>query len=618
MKKIKFSGDEKFIFGLNELSEQFGFVLSDDGIPFVCEKGGEGITADITPLSVTLRYGKDGDFFRAFSLALQYMGQTRHIKVESGFKRFGTMLNCSDKPLNVCFIKNFIRKSALMGYNYLQLYTEVTYEIPSEPYFGYMKGRYSQDELKDIVGYGKKFGVELVPCIQTLGHMQHLFKWDRFSDLHDIERVMLIDYEGTYALIEKMLGSLSECFDTDRINLGMDEAYFAGFGRYNWFVDPNKPDLSELFIKHLKRVLALAEKYGFSKPSIWFDNLFGINYKGYINPPVWLFDDFRKEIRESFPAVQMIFWNYVLTDESDFSRIVGYIRQLSDNISFASMAHGYTSFAPDNAQTAKLVATAKNACKANGIDDIMITWWGGMLSPLALTAGLYDYIERCGESCGYDADERCKFLFGYGYGELSKLDLPNYIEKNVAATGMAEGKNPPFYILADDLLLGIMSAHVPENASEIYSKYSKELLKLSERGGEYSVIFAFESKLCELLAVKCDLPRKIKSAYDLRDKTALKKIAAVLPSLAEKIEEFHSAYADYWKTFNKSFGWEVFDNRLGGIVMRVKTVKKLLEEYADGKIDFIEELECERLPVRKGNEGKTVATGSWNYCATTE
>ena len=40
-------------------------------------------------------------------------------------------------------------------------------------------------------------------------------------------------------------------------------------------------------------------------------------------------------------------------------------------------------------------------------------------------------------------------------------------------------------------------------------------------------------------------------------------------------------------------------------------VKKLLADYADGKIDVIEELDEERLPIYAGYENKTVCYKDW-------
>ena len=67
------------------------------------------------------------------------------------YNLFGVMLDCSRnavmKPEEV---KRFIDLLEKMGYNSLELYTEDTYKIPDEPYFGYMRGGYTPDEIKDI------------------------------------------------------------------------------------------------------------------------------------------------------------------------------------------------------------------------------------------------------------------------------------------------------------------------------------------------------------------------------------------------------------------------------------------------------------------------------------
>lgn len=46
-----------------------------------------------------------------------------------------------------------------------------------EPYFGAYRGRYSAAEIREMDDYAQKFGVELVPCIQTLAHLHNALKW---------------------------------------------------------------------------------------------------------------------------------------------------------------------------------------------------------------------------------------------------------------------------------------------------------------------------------------------------------------------------------------------------------------------------------------------------------
>jgi hypothetical protein len=52
---------------------------------------------------------------------------------------------------------------------------------------------------------------------------------------------------------------------------------------------------------------------------------------------------------------------------------------------------------------------------------------------------------------------------------------------------------------------------------------------------------------------------------------------------------------------NKTYGFEVQDARLGGLMRRIANCKERLLAYADGNIDVIEELEEGVLPILDGN-----------------
>lgn len=58
------------------------------------------------------------------------------------------MLDCSRGAVySVPALKKYIDVLARMGYGSLQLYTEDTYTVEGEPYFGYLRGRYSEEEI---------------------------------------------------------------------------------------------------------------------------------------------------------------------------------------------------------------------------------------------------------------------------------------------------------------------------------------------------------------------------------------------------------------------------------------------------------------------------------------
>ena len=67
----------------------------------------------------------------------------------SNFRRLGVMLDMSrNGVMTVDAVKRFLNVMKKMGYNCLELYTEDTYEIEGEPFFGYLRGRYTAKEIQ--------------------------------------------------------------------------------------------------------------------------------------------------------------------------------------------------------------------------------------------------------------------------------------------------------------------------------------------------------------------------------------------------------------------------------------------------------------------------------------
>ena len=149
-------------------------------------------------------------------------------------QRLGTMIDCSrNAVMSIAALKKWIDITSSLGYNTVMLYTEDTYEVDDNPYFGYLRGRYSKAELKEADTFCHENGVELIPCVQTLAHLNAIFKWQEvYGDINDTADILLADDEKTYNLIDKMFATLSQCFTSRKIHIGMDEAYMVGLGKY--------------------------------------------------------------------------------------------------------------------------------------------------------------------------------------------------------------------------------------------------------------------------------------------------------------------------------------------------------------------------------------------------
>ena len=120
------------------------------------------------------------------------------------------MLDCSRNAVfTVEKVKFLIKTLAKLGMNVLMLYTEDTYEVEGQPYFGAYRGKYTKDEIKELDAYASMFGVELVPCIQTLAHLHNALKWPRMDKIRDSADILQPEKEETYQFIEKLLSSVT-------------------------------------------------------------------------------------------------------------------------------------------------------------------------------------------------------------------------------------------------------------------------------------------------------------------------------------------------------------------------------------------------------------------------
>jgi hypothetical protein len=115
-------------------------------------------------------------------------------------------------------------------------------------------------------------------------------------------------------------------------------------------------------------------------------------------------------------------------------------------------------------------------------------------------------------------------------------------------------------------------------------------------------MFDSAAKLCDVLALKYDLGVKTRAAYKAGDKAELARLAREeYAEVARRLAKFAAAFEKQWYTENKTAGFDVQDLRLGGLLRRTDSCRRRLLDYASGKIDRIEELECELLPLVKGD-----------------
>ncbi len=510
-------------------------------------------------------------------------------------QRFGVMICCSTSAvMKVERVKTLMDEMQKMGYNLLEMCIDDIYEIESEPYFGYRRGGYTKAELKELDDYAFAHGIELVPCIQTLAHLNQLVKNPHYWEIVDIGDILLIDEPKTYALIEKMFASIRECFRSDLINIGMDEAHRVGLGRY---LDKHGYcNRHELLVKHLNKVVDIATKYRF-KPHMWSDMFFRLcNEGGYYGEDVKL----NQEAIDKVPQnVSLCYWDYGEHEVKDeiYEAMFAAHEKFDREIWFAGGAWCWNGFAPLNEFSLYTMKPAMRLAKAHNVTNILITLWtdeGNECPFFAVLPSLYAIKQYYEGNFDEESIKRGFYdTFKVSFDDFMLLDLPNQ-------TGRPKQpfirENPCKSLLYNDCFLGLLDHSLQLNGSILFGEYAKQLQSAAKRLGKYGYMAEVLALLCSALDLKAELGIKTRAAYQAKNRAELIRLVGVYAETADRIELFLKAYKKRWLGDNKPFGWEIQQARLGGLISRVRDCGERLAAYVNGEADSIPELDIQILP----------------------
>ncbi len=515
------------------------------------------------------------------------------------YRRFGVMLDCSQSGiLTVEAIKKYVDLLSKMGYNCVQLYMEDTYEMESEPWFGYLRGRYTKAELKELDAYALARGVELMPCMQTLGHLARVKKNYAMNYLFENNAVLFSGEEKTYQFIDKCFETLSECFTSRTINIGMDEAFGLGLGKY--LGKHGYRNQFDIFTEHLQRVCELAKKHGLT-PVMWSDMFFRIGNDGKYTAHGARIP---KEVQEKIPEnVELVFWEYIEPESDIYDEMFAAHKETGRNIWFAGSCWSHFGFAPQNGICNYRMGNAMKSVRKNNIQDVMITLWGSKGSDCSYYTYLPSLYAIRQMADGVTDMEEIKAGFkkclGFDYDEFCTLDIVSKVPDKPVDYWV---DNVPYTMFYQDLFLGFYDKEY-ENVIGLgripLDEYAKQIRSVAGKMGEFSYLFDLTAKLCDFMSVKMELGLKTRRAYKENDKQAMKALLADYDESVARLRIYTKARLDAWLKEYKGFGMEIIQTRLGGLEGRIQGCKERLCTWINGEIDKIEELETELLPVHR-------------------
>ena len=597
---------------LSELREDLGIELGEAGIDVTCVPGDE-LAVESDGKSVTLTWAAPIQFYRAVSL-IPLPLTACSIREKARFQSSGIMFDCSrNAVLKPQALRFFFRKMALMGLNLGMMYTEDTYEVPGQPFFGYKRGRYTYDELKALDDYASLFGIELCPCIQTLGHLKRILHWPAYHHLRDNDEVLLADLDETYELLDQMIHAATAPYRSKKIHLGMDEAYGVGLGahlaRYG-YEDPHS-----VIGRHLSRVLGICDKYGLHA-MMWSDMYFHLDGRNYHSPGL----PSEKAKAAVDPRITLMYWDYYQPKEEAYADALYKHAQFPAPTVFAGGIWTWIGPAPDYPTTLQNTVSGLTACAKANIPLALATAWGDNGGECNLTAALLG-LQLYGELTfrpDYDEDElarrfrRCCHADAQAFLDLSLL---NYMP------GMKDNPSDPVnackFMLYQDPLIQLFEADtagyaMAEHFGSLVTRYARYALE----NPDYALLFDFYTALANALALKCVWHEQAGDAVRNRNREQAAALADGIPATVEALDTLRVVWRRLWESTNKPNGFEIIEVRMGGIAARMATAGEKMRAFALGQVDTIPELEEQALITKRRPNGSIICTNTMDEIAT--
>ncbi|KAK9502167.1 hypothetical protein O3M35_012751 [Rhynocoris fuscipes] len=138
---------------------------------------------------------------------------------------------------------------------------------------------YTINDIKEIIKYANQTGLEVIPLIQTFGHLEFVLKLDKFKHLREVfkypQAICPSDNE-TYSVLVTMIDDIVRAHDGIRyLHIGSDEVYQLGecplcrkkLSNYKW-------SRSALFLDHLSTIARyVKDHYPGLTSLVWDDQL---------------------------------------------------------------------------------------------------------------------------------------------------------------------------------------------------------------------------------------------------------------------------------------------------------------------------------------------------------
>ena len=179
----------------------------------------------------------------------------------------GVMLDIARRKVpTVETLTRLVDTLSLFKINMLQLQVEHTFQWRRHPRIGEGCGSLSCEDILTLDAHCRRRGIELVPMLQSFGHMRNILMLDEYRHLAEHEHLQWSlnpTDPASMQLLDELFEEYLPCFSSNLVNVGSDETFDLGLrgGKSNEEIE--RIGKGRVYVNHLLRLhRLLTDKYG--------------------------------------------------------------------------------------------------------------------------------------------------------------------------------------------------------------------------------------------------------------------------------------------------------------------------------------------------------------------
>ncbi len=476
-------------------------------------------------------------------------------------------------------LRSLVDRLADLKLNALMLYTEHTFRFRRHPLIGKHDSPLDAEDMQALDVYARSRGIELIPCLQSLGHMAHVLKLDEYAHLAESERGWTIapTEPGTLELLRDLYDEYLPNFSSTRFNANCDEPWDLGHGQSRGRSEALGG--GGVYLEHIRAIQDLAKAHG-KRTMIWGDVVHG-------HP---------ERIAEIPTDLIMLDWWYEA--DFDYDR-VGAFAEAGLDFMVCPGTSSWNSLFPRVDNSLRNISSWAEAGRRHGALGLITTDWGDHGHYNLLGNSLLAYAWGAQESWSGPRDTRrfdgafSRVLFGEPRGRVARLyrDLGAIHDPGF----MVFNGSPYPYLFFDELERGLFLRGcrpsklraaekklrgIVERASRLVSEVRRDALTLSE------VLYAAEATLFAVRKAQAALEERAWRAKPKGLRAAGRRaLAARLRALADEQRALAQRFRRLWLARARPSNIEMTERRLRASIASLRRAARSLEANRPRPVD---------------------------------